>query len=70
MPIRPSVVHSYKYLILSKWSPSDFLNISLNYNIVNILYVYLFLNKFRNFVYDVTDALHKSLFLLPQELCN
>jgi hypothetical protein len=63
MPIRPSVAHSYKHLILCITATvPKFLNISLNSkNILLILYIYFVFNKFRNFVFEVTDALRKSL---------
>jgi hypothetical protein len=64
MHIRPSVAQSYKHLILR------YLSLRVYTNILHILFFFFsyisnfyFLNKYWNFVCEVTYALHKSFFL-------
>jgi hypothetical protein len=66
MPIRPSVAQSHKHLILSQRSPRNFWIYLLTLKVYYYYFVYLLLfsNKFGNFIYEVTHALHKSFFPL------
>jgi hypothetical protein len=75
MPIRPSVTHSYKHLIPLQRSPRySYIDRNLNlrvycYNFTHLLlflFIHMYLNKYRNVVYEVTDVLHTSVTLVSQ----
>jgi hypothetical protein len=70
MPIRPSVARSYKYLILLQRSPPPVIEYTYYFKNIPLVFCiytcFLCLNKFRNFVYEVTDAMQK--FFVPLDL--
>jgi hypothetical protein len=63
------ILFSYKHLILSQRSPRYFRIYLLTLRVYHQYFVHLlsfsFFNKFRNFIYEVTDALHQYFSLWP-----